>query len=353
MYKMAGPAHIAKLLGIHPQTVLHQLLDAGIASAALPVLALDNTPDDGQPHYVCNPDAPGCLPSTISDANLNTSVASIINQFENHSCSMVIGQLCAANILDVSRERTAQAIQHATGATAHFGRQEIHHREYRVAGLNLLWHHDGQHGLIHWKIVIHAFIDGYSRFVHLGVDVVKGFVAKWSNFFLALEHEHRLDCNDQFHIWLLHHLFLLCIKFDAMTWADGWNNHTFSRLPNHPCRQHLPTPRELYYIGVHQHGVRSLEVVDTDELPQHDIAEYSIAWEEHEDDSMMRIHWEHAANQVELDDADRHPNGYGLPRRLVEVCVPEPPVPIAPDEIRSLDQHLALHVDMDSTSMNV
>ncbi|KZV81151.1 hypothetical protein EXIGLDRAFT_704201 [Exidia glandulosa HHB12029] len=302
MYKMAGPAHIAKLLGIHPQTVLHQLLDAGIASAALPVLALDNAPDDGQPHYVCNPDAPGCLPSTISDANLDTSVASIINQFENHSCSMVIGQLCAANILDVSRERTAQAIQHATGATAHFGRQEIHR-------------------LIHWKIVIHAFIDSYSRFVvgldrglyiwsksvhnvhieHLGVDVVKGFVAKWSNFFLALEHEHRLDCNDQFHIWLLHHL--PCIKFDAMTWADGWNNHTFSRLPNHPCCQHLPTPRELYYIGVHQHGVRSLEVVDTDELPQHNIAEYSIAWEEHEDDSMMRIHWEHAANQVELDDA--------------------------------------------------
>lgn len=53
---------------------------------------------------------------------------------------------------------------------------------YRVAGPNSLSHHDGQHGaslfticflkgfilctgLRRWRIIIHAFIDGYSRFV--------------------------------------------------------------------------------------------------------------------------------------------------------------------------------------------
>ncbi|KAJ7719323.1 hypothetical protein B0H14DRAFT_3170649 [Mycena olivaceomarginata] len=39
---------------------------------------------------------------------------------------------------------------------------EIHRREYRVLGPNSLWHHDGQHGLIQWGIIIHGFINGYS-----------------------------------------------------------------------------------------------------------------------------------------------------------------------------------------------
>lgn len=36
-------------------------------------------------------------------------------------------------------------------------------RVYSVAGPNSLWHHDGQHGLVKHGIVIHAFIDGFSR----------------------------------------------------------------------------------------------------------------------------------------------------------------------------------------------
>ncbi|KAF8169973.1 hypothetical protein K438DRAFT_1484947, partial [Mycena galopus ATCC 62051] len=37
----------------------------------------------------------------------------------------------------------------------------IRRRDYHVLGPNSLWHHDGQHSLIHWGIVIHGFIDGY------------------------------------------------------------------------------------------------------------------------------------------------------------------------------------------------
>ncbi|KAF5331773.1 hypothetical protein D9758_018551 [Tetrapyrgos nigripes] len=40
----------------------------------------------------------------------------------------------------------------------------IHYRR-AVPGPNALWHHDGQHGLIRWGIVIHGYIDGYSRLV--------------------------------------------------------------------------------------------------------------------------------------------------------------------------------------------
>ena len=34
---------------------------------------------------------------------------------------------------------------------------------YSVPGPNSLWHNDGLHKLIHWGIVIHAYIDGFSR----------------------------------------------------------------------------------------------------------------------------------------------------------------------------------------------
>ena len=37
----------------------------------------------------------------------------------------------------------------------------LHRREYQVEAANALWHIDGYHKLIRWKIVIHGGIDGY------------------------------------------------------------------------------------------------------------------------------------------------------------------------------------------------
>ena len=36
-------------------------------------------------------------------------------------------------------------------------------RVYSVEGPNSLWHIDGNHKLIRWKVVIHGGIDGHSR----------------------------------------------------------------------------------------------------------------------------------------------------------------------------------------------
>ena len=36
---------------------------------------------------------------------------------------------------------------------------------YSVTGPNSLWHNDGCHKLIHWRFVVHACIDGYSRII--------------------------------------------------------------------------------------------------------------------------------------------------------------------------------------------
>lgn len=42
-------------------------------------------------------------------------------------------------------------------------RRLLHRRKYRVPGPNSLWHIDGNHKLVRWRIVIHGGIDGYSR----------------------------------------------------------------------------------------------------------------------------------------------------------------------------------------------
>lgn len=44
-------------------------------------------------------------------------------------------------------------------------RRSIRRRKYTTKRPNCLWHCDGHHKLIRWKIVIHGFIDGYCRTV--------------------------------------------------------------------------------------------------------------------------------------------------------------------------------------------
>lgn len=47
----------------------------------------------------------------------------------------------------------------------------INRRAYSVPFYNSLWHIDGHHKLIKWKIVIHGGIDGYSRLItYLGAS---------------------------------------------------------------------------------------------------------------------------------------------------------------------------------------
>lgn len=42
-------------------------------------------------------------------------------------------------------------------------RRALHRRQYQVCMPNSLWHIDGMHKLMRWRIVVHTGIDGYSR----------------------------------------------------------------------------------------------------------------------------------------------------------------------------------------------
>ena len=120
--------------------------------------------------------------SDISDAQLDDLVREILRSFDSLGRQMIMGQLESQGY-HVSRERVTASRSWVKGPPIlAFGSRRIQRRVYNVRGYNSLCHHDGQHGqdlfyfhsskwlrrfagLIRWKIVIHGFIDGYSRFV--------------------------------------------------------------------------------------------------------------------------------------------------------------------------------------------
>ena len=46
----------------------------------------------------------------------------------------------------VSEGHVRESLTRVSGILGIFGGRRVHQRRYKVAGANLLWHHDGQHG---------------------------------------------------------------------------------------------------------------------------------------------------------------------------------------------------------------
>ncbi|CAD6939676.1 unnamed protein product, partial [Tilletia laevis] len=78
------------------------------------------------------------------------------------------GTMGALNSLGIrvsrSKLRTAIKALDPIGVTSRWTKY-LKRREYYVPFVNSLWHIDGHHKLIRWKIVIHGAIDGKSRLV--------------------------------------------------------------------------------------------------------------------------------------------------------------------------------------------
>lgn len=66
----------------------------------------------------------------------------------------------------VQRWRVADSMHRVDGIGRTLRRHtKIRRRQYKVKRPHALWHVDGHHKLIRWGIVVHAFIDGYTRVV--------------------------------------------------------------------------------------------------------------------------------------------------------------------------------------------
>ena len=103
--------------------------------------------------------------ASISDDELDSVVLQI--QTENPNCGqqMICGHLRERGI-NVQRCRLRSSVIR-TDPVRRLTRwnQVISRRTYSVARSNSLWHIDGHHSLIRWRVVVHGGIDGYSRTV--------------------------------------------------------------------------------------------------------------------------------------------------------------------------------------------
>ena len=75
---------------------------------------------------------------------------------------LLIGHLAARGII-VQRVRVCASIHRVDPENTAIRRSVTIRRSYHVQGPNSLWHVDGNHKLVRWRLVIHGGIYGYSR----------------------------------------------------------------------------------------------------------------------------------------------------------------------------------------------
>ncbi|KAL7396210.1 hypothetical protein ABVT39_002205 [Epinephelus coioides] len=101
--------------------------------------------------------------NSISDQQLDLKVSQIKTEHPNVGEVMLMGHLRSQNIV-VQRQRLRDSLRRVdpVGVLAR-RRTAIARRVYSVPHPNFIWHVDGNHNLIRWKLVVHGAIDGYSR----------------------------------------------------------------------------------------------------------------------------------------------------------------------------------------------
>ena len=128
--------------------------------------------------------------SDINDVHLDEAVSEIATQLPDCGIRSVQSMLRASGLV-LQRERVRQSLHRVDpiGIETRL-RRGLHRRQYHVSSPNALWHIDGYHKLIRWRMVIHGGIDGYSRVpVYLTVasnntagTVLKAFTHAVSNY---------------------------------------------------------------------------------------------------------------------------------------------------------------------------
>lgn len=103
--------------------------------------------------------------SLISDSDLRQTIATISTHNPNLGEKSIDGLLRAQGII-VQRHRIRDALHVVDPEGVEYRlRTVLRRRQYSVPSPNALWHVDGYHKLIRWKLVVHGGIDGFSRVV--------------------------------------------------------------------------------------------------------------------------------------------------------------------------------------------
>ncbi|XP_023818518.1 uncharacterized protein LOC105358284 [Oryzias latipes] len=105
--------------------------------------------------------------SSVGDDELDAIVLEIQHCYPNAGCRIMMGHLRSRGI-HIQRSRLADSLRRVNPEGVMMRRLSIQiarRRQYNVPAPNHLWHIDGNHKLIRWRVVVHGGIDGFSRLV--------------------------------------------------------------------------------------------------------------------------------------------------------------------------------------------
>ncbi|KAA0701569.1 hypothetical protein E1301_Tti022984 [Triplophysa tibetana] len=132
--------------------------------------------------------------SDISSEDFKSIINNFIGQCPNSGYRIVVGHLRSLGIR-VARGRVLEMIRHVdpVGTVLRsLDLQLTQRRPYSVPGPLSLWHIDGNHKLVRWRIVVHGGIDGYSRKIMYLKANSNNKAASVLGCFLEAVHEHGL-----------------------------------------------------------------------------------------------------------------------------------------------------------------
>ncbi|KAJ8094099.1 hypothetical protein PM082_023307 [Marasmius tenuissimus] len=178
-YTQRPTSGIATFLGLGRTTVREALLEYGIVTPSSNPFPGGTETDSGdseqeadsvnpEPAPTANEPGPSSATSgylsTIDDDTLDLALLDFKSRYPKAGIKTLQGMLRVKGHI-VQNERIRQSLIRIDPIHRVFERVTIKRRKYKVPGPNALWHHDGHHALIRWGIIVHGFIDGYSRLI--------------------------------------------------------------------------------------------------------------------------------------------------------------------------------------------
>uniref|UniRef100_A0A3Q3FKJ3 Integrase catalytic domain-containing protein n=1 Tax=Kryptolebias marmoratus TaxID=37003 RepID=A0A3Q3FKJ3_KRYMA len=127
---------IARLFGVSERTVHRRMAEYGIRVSEL----------------YCN----------IEDDELDGVVREILSYHPNTGYKMILGYL---NARGIHIQKAMHRVDHQGILMRTFQLRTVRRRRYSVPAPNSLWHIDGNHKLIRWRIFVHGGIDGFSHLI--------------------------------------------------------------------------------------------------------------------------------------------------------------------------------------------
>ena len=91
--------------------------------------------------------------SATSDNDLDDVVIRLCQHFRR-ACVTMLGGMLQCLGYRISREHISQSLVQIDPVQWVFQRIQILQRVYSIPGSNSLWHHDGQHGMCQWHILL-------------------------------------------------------------------------------------------------------------------------------------------------------------------------------------------------------